>query len=673
MPHHQPTNKKEVVQRILANYAVAGTATTYTTKHQCPRQYGCAFAPANLALCKYWGKRNNELNLPVTSSLSISLGNKGTYTYISHQLPPTAAAATIATATTTAPPAVNAAQLQRDIYVLNGIEIPAKTAFAKRLRAYLDLFRPTPDTHYYCKTISTIPVAAGLASSASGYAALVLALNQLYGWQLPMQQLSILARLGSGSACRSLWHGFVEWRRGGKCGGNGDVIISDDSGAIVDVDDIDNIDDVGDVDDGMDSYASPLLRLTSIEGSDSAAEEHHTTAANLQHSEQSVEYWPELRVGILLINAGTKALSSRDAMQQTMATSPFYRSWPQQVEADLATIKRAIAIKDFALFGTTAERNSLAMHATMQAAHPAIIYSHPATIAAMQRVWELRRAAIPVYFTQDAGPNLKLLFLAQDATTITKAFPNIEIIAPFDAAAVNEEQMILVDENDNDKAVTKKPIKKKNEALKTSRQMIVSNSASTAPQSSSLAYSMRPTPIIPNFPEINNELVNTGKITVHLTGKLHRAFSIVILRHYCSHNTTTVQMLLQQRSAHKYHSPNLLTNTCCGHPRPGEKTILAAERRLAEEMGITEIKLKEVGTFHYRAELVGSSGLIEHEIDHVFVGMLSGDVANIDNIHPNKAEVKNCFWVDIDFLRHDLHANPQKYTAWLPQVLAFIN
>lgn len=308
---------------------------------------GQAFAPTNIALCKYWGKRNGEINLPMTSSLSISLGDKGAATKI----------AEIVAAT--------------DQITLNHQPVALDTAFSRRLCAFLDLFRPTPATRYQVETAMNIPVAAGLASSACGFAAVTLALDQLYHWQLDLPALSILARLGSGSAARSVWQGFVEWREGGA-------------------------------DDGMDSHGVLLP-----------------------------EQWPQLRIGLHILDTQQKPLSSREAMQRTVQTSQLYSAWPAQVRADMQSLKAALAAKDFARLGQVAEANALAMHATMMSAWPPVVYSQPETLMAMQRVWQLRAEGVAVYFTQDAGPNLKLLFLEDTYPAILAAFPQLAVCRPF--------------------------------------------------------------------------------------------------------------------------------------------------------------------------------------------------------------------------------------------------
>ena len=141
--------------------------------------------------------------------------------------------------------------------------------------------------------------------------------------------------------------------------------------------------------------------------------------------------WPDLQVGLLLISTSEKPISSRLAMQQTIMTSPFYGSWPDKVNSDLDLLKQALQDKDFAALGETAESNALALHAIMMATKPPIMYSLPETIAAMHAVWQLRQAGAAVYFTQDAGANLKLLFLVADIPIILEQFPSLEIIEPF--------------------------------------------------------------------------------------------------------------------------------------------------------------------------------------------------------------------------------------------------
>ncbi len=115
-------------------------------------------------------------------------------------------------------------------------------------------------------------------------------------------------------------------------------------------------------------------------------------------------------------------------MERTAASSPLYASWPAKVERDLSLIKQALAEQNFQALGETAESNALTMHALMLSAWPPISYALPQTITAMHEIWQLRQEGLPVYFTQDAGPNLKLLFLAADQQKLSRHFPEMEVV-----------------------------------------------------------------------------------------------------------------------------------------------------------------------------------------------------------------------------------------------------
>ena len=179
-----------------------------------------------------------------------------------------------------------------------------------------------------------------------------------------------MARLGSGSACRSIHSGFVEWRAG--------VLES-----------------------GMDSFAVPLSYT-----------------------------WPELRIGILEISRERKSISSRDAMRQTLKTSTLYSSWPDKVNEDLAQLKAAIADKDIISLGRIAESNALSMHATMIGAWPPVLYWRPDTVALFHKLWRLRSSGLQIYFTIDAGPNIKILFLQRDLDTVLNRLPGLMLVDP---------------------------------------------------------------------------------------------------------------------------------------------------------------------------------------------------------------------------------------------------
>src|SRR5690349_8307512 len=155
----------------------------------------------------------------------------------------------------------------------------------------------------------------------------------------------------------------------------------------------------------------------------------------------------------------------------------------------------------------------------------------------------------------------------------------------------------------------------------------------------------------------NRQIGLAEKLEAHQKNLLHRAFSAFIFRKHPS-----LEILMQQRALHKYHSPGLWTNTCCSHPRMGESVIDAGQRRLQEEMGIS-VPLKDLGWFQYNAHF--SNGLSEHEVDHVLVGEAQDGMI----VHPNPEEVHAYQWVTIDDLERDLAAHPEKYTQWLGQAL----
>jgi isopentenyl-diphosphate delta-isomerase len=149
--------------------------------------------------------------------------------------------------------------------------------------------------------------------------------------------------------------------------------------------------------------------------------------------------------------------------------------------------------------------------------------------------------------------------------------------------------------------------------------------------------------------ENDNQIGTQDKLSVHLEGILHRAFSVFIFN---SKN----ELLLQQRSNIKYHSPGLWTNTCCSHPRPGESTLEACNRRLIEEMGMNT-SLNFSFSFLYKFEF--TNGLIEHEYDHVYIGKT--------DLKPklNLNEVQDWKYISITNLEKDIDLNPDQYTPWL--------
>jgi diphosphomevalonate decarboxylase len=299
-----------------------------------------AFAGTNIALVKYWGKRDAALNLPAAGSLSLTLDRLGTRTTV--QFGDGAAAV--------------------DRVVLNGA--PADDATAARVSAFLDRVRARAGSsaRAFVTTENGVPTASGLASSASGFAALAVAATRAAGLALPAGELSVLARLGSGSAARSIFGGFVEMARGQRADGN-------------------------------DAAASPLA---------------------------AGDGW-DVRLVVAVTSAGPKSMGSTAAMEHTARTSPYYAAWLASVDHDLAAARAAVAARDLPALGAVAERSALRMHATAMAADPAVVYWNPATLAAMACVRALRDRGVPVFFTIDAGPHVKALCAAAHADAVAAA------------------------------------------------------------------------------------------------------------------------------------------------------------------------------------------------------------------------------------------------------------
>lgn len=292
-----------------------------------------ARAFANIALVKYWGKRDSRLNLPCTGSLSLTLSPLATRTTV--RFDPSLAA---------------------DTLTLNGDAADARAT--GRVSRLLDLMRAEAgvQTHAAVTSVNDFPTAAGLASSASAFAALVKAADAALGLGADISKLSVWARRGSGSAARSLFGGFCEMLPGERA-------------------------------DGLDAHAVPLF---------------------------DADHWP-LSVVIAVITSRQKEVASTDGMDLTARTSPFFPAWCAEVPPDLAAARAAIAARDFTALAAVAERSCLRMHASALAADPGVLYWLGATVDTFQAVRRWRaQEGLPVLFTIDAGPNVKV-FCPPDA------------------------------------------------------------------------------------------------------------------------------------------------------------------------------------------------------------------------------------------------------------------
>lgn len=310
-----------------------------------------ARAHTNIALIKYWGKKDPTLMLPANDSLSLTLANFYTDTLVRFR-----------------------ADCPGDNLTIDGQPVSAG-ALTKVVRV-LDEVRRRAGLTLPAQVISRnhVPTAAGLASSASGLAALAAAAAQAAGLHLTEQELSRIARHGSGSATRSVAGGFVRWYAG-----------TDDAS----------------------SYALPVAAAPAL----------------LQ----------DIRVLAVIFSDQPKAIGSTAGMAQTVATSSYFPAWTERAERDLQALLPALAAGDFARVGAIAEGNALAMHALTWAAQPPFTYFLPATLALVQGIQAWRAAApVPVYATVDAGPNVKLLTLADHVGAVQEwlaaHFPTARVV-----------------------------------------------------------------------------------------------------------------------------------------------------------------------------------------------------------------------------------------------------
>jgi diphosphomevalonate decarboxylase len=291
-----------------------------------------AQAQPNIALIKYWGKRDHSQNLPAVSSLSVTLQSLWTRMSVEFR-------------DNDGP----------DTLLVNDARAPAMLA---RVSHCLDLVagpvRPRADVI----SQSNFPIGAGLASSASAFAALVIAAEGECGGSRNLLDLARIAGASSGSAARSLYGGFV-------------VLTA---------------------------------RQDEIDV--------HTVCESSE--------WP-LEVVVAITEEGPKPVGSGEAMIRGEKTSPFYSSWIERQDDDLTAARDAVLARDFAKLGAIAEHNCLKMHSVMWSSRPPIVYWNSATLSSMETIRALQADGLPVFFTIDAGPQVKAVCLPEAADAVTVA------------------------------------------------------------------------------------------------------------------------------------------------------------------------------------------------------------------------------------------------------------
>jgi len=304
-------------------------------------------ATPNIAVVKYWGKRDSELNLPYNGSVSVTMDE------------------TVSTRTTVE----FDASLSRDTFSLNGK--PAKPDETLRVSRVLDAVRKSAGIKTRARVASenNFPTAAGIASSASGFAALACAAADAAGMEASSKQLSLFARMGSGSACRSVIGGFAEWRMGRKA-------------------------------DGSDSYAVQVAPAS---------------------------HWPSLRNVIAITDAGRKMVGSDAGMQLTVSGSALYKERLRKMPWLIREMKGAILSRDLPSFLSLAMKESSNMHAVMLDSTPPIIYLNDISREIMRAVHSFNGEAggIVAGYTFDAGPNAHVYTTEKHAKKIARMLSGI--------------------------------------------------------------------------------------------------------------------------------------------------------------------------------------------------------------------------------------------------------
>lgn len=296
-----------------------------------------AVAPANIAFIKYWGKKNDGLNLPWSDTISMNLSNALTTTTVTFDQ-----------------------TLSADAIEINGKTVEGKEK--ERVSGHLNLIRQRAGIATKAKVSSanSFPSSAGIASSASAFAALSVAGCAAAGLKLSEKDLSILARRGSGSAARSVPDGFVIWHAAGTDRG---------------------------------SFAETL---------------------------HPAQHW-KLHDVIVVVDQGKKGVGSTEG-HGLAPTSPLFNARRKYLPPAIADLKSALAARDIERFGQIVEAEALNMHAVMMTSTPSLLYWKPGTVAVIEALRHLREEGITGYFTLDAGPNVHIICEEDDAKKISDYF-----------------------------------------------------------------------------------------------------------------------------------------------------------------------------------------------------------------------------------------------------------
>lgn len=293
-------------------------------------------AGSNIAFIKYWGVDDATINLPQNNSISLTLADAHTTTTL-EWLP--------------------VRDLTRDELTLDGVRLDE--CKAARLVRHLDRVRTLATVDYRARVVSqnNFPMASGIASSASGFAALTTAACHALGLNLDATRLSAIARRGSGSASRSLFGGFVEWERG------------------------------------------------------------HDDASSVAHQLHPADHW-DLYDVVAVVSGAEKAVSSEQG-HGLAGSSPLNRGRVAGLDHALAEVRTALADRDLHRLGPVIEQDALAMHAVMMTSIPSLLYWQPGTLEIIHAIRQWReQEGLAAYFTIDAGPNIHVICEAATAPIV---------------------------------------------------------------------------------------------------------------------------------------------------------------------------------------------------------------------------------------------------------------
>ncbi|HEX9817424.1 MAG TPA: diphosphomevalonate decarboxylase [Patescibacteria group bacterium] len=302
-------------------------------------------ASSDVALIKYWGKKDEKLRLPANDSLSMVLDGLHTTTTVEFQ-----------------------SDLSKDIFVLNNQQTPSSSKQYKRVVCQLDLIRNQAELALKAKVVSqnNFPTSTGLSSSGSGMAALTCAAVGAAGLRLSSRELSILARQGSGSACRCVCGGFVEWHSG------------------------------------------------------------KNSATSFAETLHPHNYW-DLRDVVAVVGEEKKKLAST-AGHVSAKSSSFYQVRQQNLPGKLRQVKQALADQNFSKLGELIEAEALEFHSILLTSLPSIIALLPGSIAVMRAVQQMREEGILAYFTVNTGFNVHVLTLPEHEKIAQKKLANLSAV-----------------------------------------------------------------------------------------------------------------------------------------------------------------------------------------------------------------------------------------------------